>query len=134
MKKPLLLLATLTAALLCYGAGEKLEYTKEVRKQTLAGRVLFNDLLNGLGGLGMIDKACYPQAKERQIVKIEVTVPYDNKRIGTERWSVRHSENETAAYLINFVPDGQGGTYFSVKKEKLGEPPHSAKTQTDAKP
>ena len=125
MKKILLLVAILGASLPCSAAQERLEYTKEVRKQSFADKVLFHDLVSAPGGVAMADEVFYPKAKERKIVKIEVLVPYDNKKVGIERWFIRHSESETAVYIVKFVPDGQGGTDFGVGRDKLETPNQS---------
>jgi len=82
-----------------------------------ASNRLFHDMLSGIGGVAFFDEVAHPNAKERRIVKIEVMVPYDNRKTGVERWTIKHDGDETVSYLVKFVPDGHGGTTFSVKHE-----------------
>ena len=117
MRKYLLAIVILALSPITFAAEERLHYTPEVQKQSFASKVLFHDLVSAPGGVAMADEAFYPKAKERKIVKIEVIVPYDNKKVGVERWSIWHSESETVAYVVNLVPDGQGGTDFGVGKD-----------------
>jgi hypothetical protein len=64
-----------------------------------------------------MDSIFAPTAKERRILKIDVIVPYDNQRVGVERWTISRDEHETAAYIIKMIPDGHGGTDFNVGKD-----------------
>ncbi len=114
MRRSLLALVTLLLAPVVMAAPERLQYTPEVRKQSYADNILFHDLVSAPGGVAMADEAFFPAAKERRIVSIEAVVPYDNRRVGIERWTIRHSETETVTYVVKFVPDGSGGTDFGV--------------------
>jgi hypothetical protein len=111
-------LAALLLAPAIFAASERLQYTPEARRQSYADKVLFHDLVSAPGGVAMADEAFYPAAKERTIVRIEAIVPYDNRRVGIERWTIRHSETETVTYIVKFVPDGNGGTDFGVGRAK----------------
>lgn len=98
------------------GSSSKIAYTPEVRKQSSASDISFHDLLTAIGGVGYSDRAAYPNAKERTLVRIEVLLPYDNQRTGSERWTIRHDTNEIAVYQVTLVPDGEGSTDFHVSK------------------
>jgi hypothetical protein len=91
---------------------------EEVRKMSFASDLLFNDMLRGIGGVGMADTSFYPQAKSRSVTKIEVFVPYDNARTGIERWTITHDGDRATAYILYFVPDGHGGTNFGVRRDE----------------
>jgi hypothetical protein len=86
----------------------------EVRAQSMADKILFNDMLYAAGGVGMLDEARFPDAQERSVVKIEVIVPYNNQNVGQEQWTIRHSEGSATTYLLRFIPDGSGGTNFTI--------------------
>ena len=94
----------------------KLTYTPEVRRQSSSSDTSFHDLLTAIGGVGSADSVAYPNARERTLVRVDVLLPYDNQRIGSERWTVRHDANETAVYQVTLVPDGEGATDFSVRQ------------------
>jgi hypothetical protein len=89
--------------------------SKEVRKQSFADNTLFHDMLAGIGGVGMADAVRYPHAAAREVAKIEVDVPYDNRKTGIERWTIKHDDGTQVVYTLYFVPDGNGGTNFGVK-------------------
>ena len=96
----------------------KLTYAPEVRKMSYADDRLFRDLLNAIGGVKFADEVSFPNAKERRITAIEALVPYDNRKTGIERWTIRHDGQDSCSYLVRFIPDGRGGTTFTVQKEK----------------
>jgi hypothetical protein len=117
MKKlPLLVMIITLAGCATIGSSSKLTYAPEVRRQSSASDTSFQDLLTVIGGVGYVDSVAYPNAKERTLVRVEVILPYDNQRIGSERWTVRHDTNEIAVYQVTLVPDGEGATDFSVSK------------------
>ena len=120
MKKHLVLIATL--ALLIGGcatmSSSSLTYTPEIRKMSDADNRLFHDLLTQMGGVKFADEVMFPNAKSRAIVKIEVIVPYDNQKTGIEHWTVQHDGLDTCVYIVKFIPDGSGGTQFTVQKDK----------------
>jgi len=89
-------------------------YTPEVRKMSYTDATLFQDSLNGVL---MYDQIFHPNVKKREVVKIEVIVPYDNHRVGLERWIISHDSQETAAYIVKMIPDGRGGTDFNVGQD-----------------
>ena len=119
MKKHLVLIAAL--ALVIAGcattSSSSLTYTPEIRKISDADNRLFGDLLTQIGGVGFADEAIFPNAKSRAIVKIDVIVPYDNKKTGIEHWTVQHDGLDTCVYIVKFIPDGSGGTQFTVQKD-----------------
>ena len=92
----------------------KMVYTPEVRKMSFTDSTLFKDSLNGLI---IYDQMHYPNAKVRAVEKIEVIVPYDNSRIGLERWIVTHDGQDPATYIVKMFPDGKGGTNFNIGKD-----------------
>jgi hypothetical protein len=94
----------------------KINYTPDVRRSSFASDTTFHDLLTAIGGVESADRAAYPNAKERTLVRIEAILPYDNLRTGSERWTIRHDANETAVYQVTLVPDGEGATDFAVSK------------------
>jgi hypothetical protein len=120
MKKYLVLIAAL--ALLVSGcatmSSSSLTYTPEIRKMSDASNTLFHDLLTQIGGVGFADETLFPNAKSREIVKIEVVIPYDNRETGVEHWTVQHDGLETCVYIVKFIPDGRGGTEFTVQQDK----------------
>ena len=61
-----------------------------------------------------MDQVFSPDTKSRAVVKIDVLVPYDNRRIGVERWTIQRDGGKTVAYIVKMIPDGQGGTNFNV--------------------
>lgn len=79
---------------------------------------LFCDLLTQIGGIGFAEHVMFPHVKSREVVNIEAIVPYDNRKTGVERWTIKHDDQEICSYLVRFIPDGQGGTTFSVKKDR----------------
>ena len=114
MKKYLLLATIFIIGLTGCETMPKMAYTPEVRKMSFCSDILFKDSLNGVM---MMDSIFAPTAKERRILKIDVIVPYDNQRVGVERWTISRDEHETAAYIIKMIPDGHGGTDFNVGKD-----------------
>ncbi len=117
MKKlPLFVMMITLAGCATIGSSSKLTYAPEVRRQSSASDTSFRDLLTAVGGVASVDRAAYPNAKERTLVHIEVILPYDNQKIGSERWTVKHDTNEIAVYQVTLVPDGEGATDFSVSK------------------
>jgi len=89
-------------------------YTPEVRKMSYTDATLFRDSLNGVY---MYDHIFHPKVTKREVVKIEVIVPYDNVKVGLERWIVSHDGQETSAYIVKMIPDGRGGTDFNIGKD-----------------
>lgn len=99
------------------GGGAGLRYSRDVRQQSMADDVLFHDLVSGTGGVGFIDAAYYPQATARTLKRIVVTVPYQPSGSGVEEWTIEHDGNETVTYVVKLSPDGQGGTYFGIRRK-----------------
>jgi len=89
-----------------------------VRGQSFASDALFRDLMLGVGGVGIADQVYFPSVAERKLVRIEVVVPFDNQRVGIERWTISHGPNLYATYTVRMVPDGEGGTNFGLSLEK----------------
>jgi hypothetical protein len=114
MKTPLLLAAILMTVLAGCETMPQMAYTPEVRKMSYCSDILFKDSLNGVM---MMDSMFSHGVKARRIVKIEVIVPYDNQRVGIERWTISREEHETVAYIIKMIPDGHGGTDFNIGKD-----------------
>jgi hypothetical protein len=90
----------------------------EVRKMSYADNRLFRDMLNAISGVGFFDEVLFPNAKERKVIKIQAIVPYDNRKTGVEYWTVQHDGQDSCSYIVNFIPDGRGGTTFTVKKDE----------------
>lgn len=118
--KSLTLVSALVLAITLYGCASPnaLNYSAETRRQSMADNVLFNDMLNGMGGIGFMDRVFFPDAKTRTISSIEVVKPYDGKSSGEERWTILHDDNTSQSYTVKYKSDGQGGTYFSTSKDK----------------
>jgi hypothetical protein len=117
MKKlPLFAILIALAACTTIGGYSKITYTPEVRRQSVTTDTLFHDVLTSMNGVEHLDKVSYPNAKERTLVKIEVVFPYDIKKLGSERWTVRHDANQLAVYQVTLVPNGEGTTDFTVSK------------------
>lgn len=116
--KKLLLFAMLVTLAGCatIGSSSKISYTPEVRKQSFASDPLFRNLLSAVGGVGYSDEAAYPDAKERTLVRIEVLLPYDSQKTGSERWTIKHDTDKIAVYQVTLVPDEEGSTDFTVTK------------------
>lgn len=115
MSKRLIIITVIGLCLV--GCASRLAYTPEIRKESCADNRLFSDMLNGIGGVGFADEVLYPNAKERRIVKIEVGVPYDNKRTGIEHWTIQHDGAAACSYIVKFIPDGVGGTRFTIQRD-----------------
>lgn len=94
----------------------KLSYTPEVRRQSSASDTSFHDLLTAIGGVGNVDRAAYPDSKERALVRVEVISPCGDQKIGSERWTIQHDANQTAVYQVILVSDEDGATDFDVTK------------------
>jgi hypothetical protein len=113
----------LIAALAVFIAGcattssSSLAYTPDVRKMSYADNRLFRDLLSAIGGVKFADEVSFPNAKTRTITKIEAVVPYDNRQTGVERWTIQHDGQDSCTYLVKLIPDGRGGTSFTVQKD-----------------
>jgi hypothetical protein len=117
MKKlPLFVMIITLAGCATIGSSPKLTYAPEVRKQSCASNNSFHDLVATVRGVGHADEVAYPNAKERTLVRIEVILPYDNQKLGSERWTVRHDANQVAVYQVTLVPDGEGSADFTVSK------------------
>ena len=118
----------LIAALTVFLAGcattssSKLTYAPEIRKMSSADDRLFRAMLNAIGGVKFADEVSFPNAKERKITAIETIVPYDNRKTGIERWTIQHDGQDTSSYMVKFIPDGRGGTTFTVQKDTGTKP------------
>jgi hypothetical protein len=119
MKKYLIPIAMLVALLggCATTSSSSLSYTPEVRKMSYADNRLFGNLLSGIGGAAFTDEVFFPNAKERRITRIEAIVPYDNQKTGVERWTIQHDGQDSCSYILKFIPDGSGGTQFTVRKD-----------------
>ena len=95
-----------------------LSIAPEVRRVSQADETLFRDMMRAVGGIGFIDRVFYPNAKQSSVVRIEVVTPYSGSQPGVERWYIEHDGKDAATYLITFIPDGKGGTYFGTKREQ----------------
>ena len=93
-----------------------LAWDGEVRNQSYADNTLFKDLLFEIGGVGFADEVLHPDSINRRLVKIEVITPYNGKNTGEEKWTINHDQTVNVTYLVKLIPDGSGGTYFSVGK------------------
>ena len=117
MKNKFALIAML--ALLLSGCAttpkHQLTCTTDIRKMSYADERLFRDLMTGTGGILYTDCVLFPRVKSSEIVSIEAVVPYDNIKTGVERWTIRHDGQNTCAYILKFIPDGHGGTKFTVQ-------------------
>jgi hypothetical protein len=95
----------------------RLGCSEDVRKMSYADERLFSDLMTKPGGVGFAECVIYPNVKLGMITKIEAIVPYDNHKIGIERWTVQHDGQDTCSYIVKLIPDGHGGTDFTVQKD-----------------
>jgi len=111
----------LTAAALLAGCTTtrtaKMTIQPAVREQSTADERLFRDVLTQRGGVGYADFVLYPQAKQMALMSIQVITPYDNHKTGVERWTIQHDGQDSCTYLVKFIPDGSGGTTFTVQKD-----------------
>ena len=89
----------------------------DVRKSSYTDDRLFYDLIVAPGGVGFANRTLYPTVTASEVTRIDVVTPYDNKRVGVEKWYVKHNTGETVCYLVKLKPDGNGGTHFSVEKK-----------------
>lgn len=117
MKIKIILIAALVASISGCATMPSLTYTPEIRKMSYADNRLFHDMLRGIGGVGFADGVIYPNAKVRTITNIGVIVPYDNRQMGVERWTIQHDGQDSCTYLVKFIPDGSGGTTFAVQRQ-----------------
>jgi len=115
MKKLLLfVMVIMLAGCATTGSSSKVAYAPELRSQSSASDAVFHSLLTAVKGIGRVDELAFPDAKERTLVRIEVIFPYDSKKMGSERWTIRHDTDKTAVYQVTLVPDEEGGTDFTV--------------------
>jgi hypothetical protein len=114
-------LALITALVLLVGCATTPHGTiaipPEVRKMSTTDETLFRDLLTKPGGVTHADMVLYPRSQQKTLTRIEVLTPYDNRRTGQERWFIQHEGGETTAYLVKLIPDGRGGTTFTVQRD-----------------
>ena len=124
MKNQIILIAALTSLLIgcATTSSSRLSYTPEIRKMSYADDRLFRDMLNAIGGVKFADEVSFPNVKERKITAIEAIVPYDNRKPGIERWTIQHDGQDTCSYMVRFIPDGRGGTTFTVQKDTGTKP------------
>lgn len=124
MQHPLVKVVALCSLLVACATMQQsgLKVAPEVRKSSQADAVLFRDLQSAVGGVGFMDQVVYPDAKERVLVRIEVTSPDGSDGAsGAERWFIQHDGADTVSYLVTFTPDGRGGTFFAVEKERQSQ-------------
>jgi hypothetical protein len=88
-----------------------------VREQSTADEKLFRDVLTQRGGVGYADFVLNPKAAQKTLTSIQVVVPYDNQKTGVERWTIQHNGQDSCTYLVKFIPDGRGGTTFTVQND-----------------
>jgi hypothetical protein len=88
-----------------------------VREQSTADESLFRDVLTQRGGVGYADFVLYPTSAQKTLTSIQVITPYDNHKTGVERWTIQHDGHDSCTYLVKFIPDGHGGTTFTVQKD-----------------
>ena len=86
-------------------------------KSSYADNRLLGDLIGAPGGVIFTNKTLYPQVTSSVLTKIEVVTPYDNINTGVEKWYIEHNTGEIVCYIVNLIPDGKGGTYFTTSKE-----------------
>lgn len=115
-------IALLSIALSIFGCASNptsstLSISPEVRASSKADDRLFKDMAESTGGVGYIDKVLHRSAKSRVLIKIEVISPYNGKDEGLERWHIQHDGKSTATYLVELIPDGNGGTFFATSPE-----------------
>ena len=65
-----------------------------------------------------MDRVFYPDVRSRELIKIEVIIPYGRTDQGIERWYVRHDGKDVVRYLIQLKSDGRGDTFFATKLER----------------
>lgn len=95
----------------------RMELPTEVLNTSTADETLRYDLITGIGGVGFLDNAFFPEGKKRKLTRIEVLTPYDNVKTGEERWFITDENGRERSYLVTLIPDGRGGTTFKVEKE-----------------
>jgi len=115
-KMPLFVMLFTLAGCVSIIGTSKLSYTPEVRRQSSASDISFHDLLTAIGGVGNVDRAAYPDSKERALVRVEVISPNGDQKIGSERWTIRHDDNATVVYQVILFSDEDGSTDFDVSK------------------
>jgi hypothetical protein len=101
----------------CATVKSRMEVPQEVLDTSSADQRLREDLLTRTGGVGFVDYVIYPNAKQRKLTRIEVVTPYDNVKMGEERWFITDESGKSRSYFVSFIPDGRGGTTFTVKHE-----------------
>jgi hypothetical protein len=86
-------------------------------EKSSADETLFRDVLTKHGGVAYADYVLYPDVTQKALTHIQVITPYDNHNIGVERWTVEHIGQGSVSYLVKFIPDGHGGTTFTVQRD-----------------
>jgi len=119
-----LMLTILLAALVggCATNSSSVKYSHDVRQMSYADNSLFHDALNGPGGLAETDRTLFPAARRRTIIKIESLVPFKEQQTGLERWTVQHDGKDTCAYVVRYIPQGNGKVQVAVHKSSETKP------------
>ena len=118
MKYTFLILAIVGLLTGCTTTREaKMTIQPGVREHSTADERLFRDILTQRGGVGYVDFVLFPNATQKALTSIQVITPYDNHKTGVERWTIQHDGQDSCTYLVKFIPDGQGGTTFTVQRD-----------------
>ncbi len=89
-------------------------YSAEIRRTSYSDNGVFADAFHNV----IYDDRLYAQETEvRQIIRIEVLVPYSATSDGVERWLVGGMGREPIPYLVRMTHYGLGLTYVSVVKD-----------------
>lgn len=90
--------------------------TPEVRTKYQDG-VLTGMLFEDRDVVSVADIKFFPHARVRKVVNINPVVPYKKGGTCVEVWTVEHEDGNICSYTVKYIPDGHGGTSFTVSKD-----------------
>ena len=97
-------------------ASSTLTCTPEVRAKYQDG-VLAGTLFEDRDVVSVADIKFFPHARIRKVIALNSVVPYKKDQTCVEAWTVQHDDGTACTYTVKYIPDGHGGTSFTVRKE-----------------
>jgi len=90
--------------------------TPEVRAKYVDG-ILAGTLFEDRDVVSVADIKFFPHAQVRKVININTVVPYKKGQTCVEVWTVEHDDGNACTYTVKYIPDGHGGTSFTVRKD-----------------
>lgn len=116
--KILILISMIALGVASCASTPPLSVSAEVRSSSLTDDAMFRQLTGAIGPspLRMLDGEYYPDAQNREIVKIEV-LPWDDNQVARfERWHIQHDQGEIGCFLVK-LPLDIWGPHVSVRHD-----------------